>query len=151
MKIDIPIVLFFIPIFMSAQKSGVKDTQSIKGVINQFFESLEKKDSTLMLEVVMREGQVWRIYNDKLESNLDVRPFAEDVSSLKTIPDVREVALDFEIRIDNKIAMAWVPYEFYVEDTFSHCGIDVFTLFRVEGNWKIATAAYSVQKIGCKD
>jgi hypothetical protein len=151
MKIYIPIVLFFIPIFMSGQESGVNDIQSIKGVINQFFESLEKKDSTLMLEVVMREGQVWRIYNDKLESNLDVRPFAEDVSSLKTIPDVREVALDFEIRIDNKIAMAWVPYEFYVEDTFSHCGIDVFTLFRVEGNWKIATAAYSVQKIGCKD
>ncbi len=30
--------------------------------------------------------------------------------------------------IHNGFAMAWVPYEFRVNVTFTHCGIDIFTL-----------------------
>ncbi len=47
------------------------------------------------------------------------------------------------------IAVAWVPYEFTVNGAFSHCGIDVFTLMKRDGNWQIVTAAYTVEKEDC--
>ena len=63
--------------------------------------------------------------------------------------DVKEIAKDFDINIKDGIACAWVPYEFYIEGRFSHCGVDVFTLFEIDGEWMIVSAAYTVEKSNC--
>jgi hypothetical protein len=65
---------------------------------------------------------------------------------MQFLPDVKEIALDFDIRVHNGIAIAWVPYEFWVEGKFSHCGVDAFTFFEMNGNWKIITVAYTIEK-----
>ncbi|WP_422083800.1 nuclear transport factor 2 family protein [Ulvibacterium sp.] len=133
-----------------AQDAKVTDEQKIKHIIHQFFESLEKKDAVLMQETTMDDAQIWRRYNHKKPIEMDMRFSKDDLPKMHTLPDVKEVALDFEISVGNGIAMAWVPYEFWVGDTFSHCGVDAFTLFEVEGKWKIISAAYTVEKEKCK-
>lgn len=148
-KITLLLVLIFA--FSSySQDSKITNEQKIKHVIHQFFESLEKKDAALMQKTTMDEAQIWRRYNNKKPIEMDMRFSKDDLPKMHSLPDVKEVALQFEISVGDGIATAWVPYEFWVEDKFSHCGIDAFTLFEVDGKWKIISAAYTVEKQKCK-
>ena len=118
------LLLLFVTIAYSAysQDSGITNEQKIKQVIKQFFESLEKKDSVLMRLTTMSEAQIWRRYSDKKPVQIDMRFSKDDVPKMHALPDVKELAVNFEITSGNGIATAWVPYGFWVEDKFSHCG-----------------------------
>ncbi len=61
-----------------------------------------------------------------------------------------EPVWDVEIKIDGNLAMAWVPYAFYLGENFSHCGVDVLLLNKEESGWKIFSLADTRQREGCK-
>ena len=44
---------------------------------------------------------------------------------------------DAEVRVAGSLATIWTPYDFYIGSQFSHCGVDVATLMRREGGWRI--------------
>lgn len=44
---------------------------------------------------------------------------------------------DADVRVAGALATIWAPYDFYIGSDFSHCGIDVATLMRRDGGWKI--------------
>ena len=75
--------------------------------------------------------------------------FKEDLKRFDPKIVLQERALSYEIKIHNGMAMAWIPYEFHVNDTFSHCGVDIFSLLKTEGEWKFISASYTVEKEGC--
>jgi hypothetical protein len=43
----------------------------------------------------------------------------------------------------------WAPYDFYIDGEFSHCGVDVFDLIQLEGQWKLANSMYTVIRNDC--
>ena len=47
------------------------------------------------------------------------------------------------------IAVVWTPYEFWSNGKTSHCGIDVFDLFKEQGAWKISHAMWTVEPDAC--
>ena len=48
--------------------------------------------------------------------------------------------------LSGRLAVVWVPYDLYIDGAWSHCGVDAFTLVRLEGGWKIASMAWSVEQ-----
>lgn len=132
-----------------SQESNKVEKEQIKNVIDQFFKAIEKKDSMLMRSTILGDAQVWRRRNNEALPTIDFRFSKDSTPTMSSSPDMKEIALDYDITANNDIAVAWVPYEFWIEDKFSHCGIDVFTLFKIEGEWKIITLAYTVEKVKC--
>lgn len=57
-----------------------------------------------------------------------------------------ERGFDATVQVAGTMAVAWVPYDIYVDGAWSHCGVDVFTLFRVGSGWRIASMAWSVEQ-----
>jgi ketosteroid isomerase-like protein len=55
-----------------------------------------------------------------------------------------------KVMIDGDMAMLWAPYDFHRAGKFSHCGVDQVTLVRQQGQWKIASLAYTVKRAGCE-
>lgn len=51
-----------------------------------------------------------------------------------------------EVRVDGPVAMVWYPYDLYLDGKWSHCGVDIFTLVRHEGKWRIAAMAWSAEQ-----
>ena len=51
-----------------------------------------------------------------------------------------------DVRIAGTIAVVWLPYDLYVDNAWSHCGVDVFTLVLVGERWRIANLTYSVEQ-----
>ncbi len=51
-----------------------------------------------------------------------------------------------EVRISGPIAIVWLPYDIYVNNAWSHCGVDVLTMIKVGTAWRIANFTYSVEQ-----
>lgn len=51
-----------------------------------------------------------------------------------------------EVRVQGPIAVVWYPYDLYIDGKWSHCGVDVFTLMKPTGRWRIVTMAWSAEQ-----
>jgi hypothetical protein len=67
----------------------------------------------------------------------------------KSIVKERMREQDTRVEVHERIAMVWAPYDLWVNEKYSHCGVDVFTLLKTEEGWKIASIAYTIEKKGC--
>eukprot|EP01037_Dinobryon_pediforme_P016381 gene16381-16559_t len=54
-----------------------------------------------------------------------------------------------DIKIDGDLASVWAPYQFYLGDKFSHCGVDVFSLLKTAEGWKIIYIVDTRRKDNC--
>jgi len=92
-------------------------------------------DEAVMFAVVQRDGQTR--YSARTRSGERTRSLAQDIV---------ERGFDVEVRIAGGLATAWVPYDLYIDEEWSHCGIDAFTLISMPEGWRIASLAYSVEQ-----
>lgn len=49
-------------------------------------------------------------------------------------------------RVQDHVAQVWVPYDLYIGKTWSHCGVDAFTLLKSEGRWRVASLIYTIEQ-----
>lgn len=80
----------------------------------------------------------------------------EPVSAFLNVIGTKKPGLKFDeqiqsykILIDGPMAIAWTPYLFYLNDTFSHCGVNVFTLVKRSDEWKILSISDTRRKSDC--
>jgi hypothetical protein len=55
------------------------------------------------------------------------------------------------VMIRGSIAVVWAPYEFQIDGKTSHCGIDVFDFVKLNGEWKVANAMWTVEPDACAE
>ena len=60
--------------------------------------------------------------------------------------DFTERGFDATVRVQDRVAQVWMPYDLYVGDTWSHCGVDAFTLMKTEGRWRVASLVYTIEQ-----
>ncbi|MEP0711925.1 nuclear transport factor 2 family protein [Algoriphagus sp.] len=149
MKINLILLLFVISFNSFSQETNQQEIAAVEHVVNRFFESLEKQDTLLLQEVAFMEGQIWTVNHTVSPARRRMRFFRDDLKSFTSKNSYLETAKSMEVKIHKEMAMAWVPYEFRMNGDFSHCGVDVFTLVKAEGNWKIINLSYTIDKEGC--
>jgi hypothetical protein len=71
----------------------------------------------------------WRIYTER-----------------KGPADFTERGFDATARVQDRVAQVWMPYDLYVGDKWSHCGVDVFTLMKSEGRWRVAALVFTIEQ-----
>lgn len=53
------------------------------------------------------------------------------------------------VLVSGDVASVWAPYDFHNGGTFSHCGIDVFSLLKGATGWRITSITYTIQRNEC--
>jgi hypothetical protein len=53
------------------------------------------------------------------------------------------------VMVDGPMAMAWVPYRFYYQGAFSHCGVNVMLFARGREGWKLVSVTDTRRKDAC--
>ena len=61
----------------------------------------------------------------------------------------RERYWDPIVHVRGGLAVVWTPYEFWRDGTTSHCGIDVFTMSKEQGAWRIADMMWTIEPEAC--
>jgi hypothetical protein len=69
----------------------------------------------------------------------------------KKSPLLREEMYDPKVEVNGDWAMVWGRYVFWVDDKISHCGINQFNLVRIDGTWKIANGASTIDRNDCSE
>ena len=57
---------------------------------------------------------------------------------------------NLKVDVDGGLAHAWMDYEFYLGDKFSHCGVNAMQLVRIAGKWKIIHLIDTRKKAECE-
>ena len=149
-------LLLFILITLSleafAQKKHTQEEKEILLKVQQFFDALENQDTVLFKSILLMDGQTWAISEKENTVKYSMRQFRDIMKTfINPARIIQERMLSSEIKIHDRIAMAWVPYTLDISGKFTHCGIDIFTMLKTSEGWKIASAAYTVEPDGCED
>lgn len=141
------LILLLISINSFAQKKPNPEEKEILLKVQQFFDALEKQDTVLFKSILLTNGQVWAISEKENSAKYSMRQFSDFIKTLiNPARVIQERMLSSEVKIHNRIAMAWVPYTLDISGKFSHCGVDLFTFLKTDEGWKIATAAYTIEQ-----
>jgi hypothetical protein len=133
----------------SAQQTA---TDAVKQTVNNMFTAMRKSDSTL-LRSTFAKGIVFQSVANKKDGTtvLATENPDEFIKAVGTphkgVWDERIVITD--VRIDGDLASVWAPYKFYLDDKFSHCGVDVFQLMKTAAGWKIIYVVDTRRKDNC--
>lgn len=151
MKIALLILTCLISASTFAQSD---DEKGVRAAITQLFDGMRKADTTLLKAVFAPGASLQSIAKNK-EGAVSVRnePITGFIASIgKRKPGELDERLSaYDVKIDAELAIAWTPYVFYFNGQKSHCGVNVFTLVKLNGGWKIQGIIDTRRKEGCPD
>ena len=55
------------------------------------------------------------------------------------------------VMIRGGIAVVWAPYEFWIDGETSHCGVDVVDFVKIDGQWLVSNAMWTVEPEACDE
>jgi len=148
------ITALLISIQSFAQDKNAKDyKEEVKATILEFFDGFHKGDTAKMKKTIDPQMVLKTVVKDK-EGNIrtaqmDIDKFLGAIQNRPAEQKWDERLLSFTIEADGSIANAWTPYEFYLNDNFSHCGVNVFQLYHDGSSWRIMTIADTRKREGC--
>lgn len=138
MKVLIVLVLIFSWGIANAQDN---EKEEVKKAVQMFFDGFHKQDSTLIRSTTGSGIIMQTIGRDKEGTSVvKTSDFNDFLKSIVSIPDsikFQEKLLSYQIKVDGSMANAWTPYELWINDSLSHCGVNSFQLHKEEGTWKI--------------
>ncbi|MBC7890646.1 MAG: nuclear transport factor 2 family protein [Sphingobacteriaceae bacterium] len=113
---------------------------AVQATIDRLFEGMKKGDSSLVRSIFHSTARLQTAYMSKegkpLLQSEAIAGFVKAVGTPhKEVWDER--ISGYNIRIDDNLATAWTPYEFYVDGKYLHEGVNAFQLFRSPEGWKI--------------
>ncbi|WP_430928281.1 nuclear transport factor 2 family protein [Polaribacter marinivivus] len=149
----IPFLLLLISsLVITAQEKN--EQQEVKKVIETFFIGLHKGDSTIMKSTLHKDIKIQTTFTNreglKNLNNQSRQALLTGVANKKPENVYLEKLLSYDIKIDGNLASVWTPYEFYLNDNFSHCGANSFQLFNNNGKWQIIYIVDMRRRDNCK-
>lgn len=149
----IPFLLLLISsLVITAQEKN--EQQEVKKVIETFFMGLHKGDSTIMKSTLHKDIKIQTTFTNREGlKNLNTQSrqaLLTSVANKKPENVYLEKLLSYDIKIDGNLTSVWTPYEFYLNDNFSHCGANSFQLFNNNGKWQIIYIIDMRRRDNCK-
>jgi hypothetical protein len=121
----------------------------IMGTVNALFDGMRAGDSTKVRNAFALGGTMMSVPENPKDSialkKSSIDGFVKAVG--RPHPDKwDEQIFHPKISVDGPMAIVWAPYKFYLGKTFSHCGVNVFTLIKISSGWKITSVTDTRRK-----
>ncbi len=123
---------------------NAEQQQAVLAPITQLFDAMAKRDAAAIKKPLLSGGTMV-LMRDGKPIQMTFEDFADRVGKPGTT-HTQERIHDPLVRIDQDLAVVWAPFEFLVDDKVDHCGTDLFTLVRTDGQWVIASVADTARK-----
>ncbi|ASZ13973.1 nuclear transport factor 2 family protein [Chitinophaga pendula] len=153
---SLPILAIYLSSFIAPPampiQSQADEEAAVKRAIGQMFTGMRNGDSSMVKDVFTEEAVLQSIATDAAgKTKVRTTPIAAFVKAVGTPhTDVWDEQIIFDkISIDDQLAAVWTPYNFYLGNKFSHCGVNSFQLAKVNGKWKIVYLIDTRRKINC--
>lgn len=128
------------------------DSTDVRAVIDQLFEGMRTGDSSLVAATFHRDIQMISAFNNKEGEPNSVMGSAEEFKNAVGTPheDIWDERIsNVKIQLDGNLAQVWMNYSFYLNDKFSHCGVNAVQLIRTNNGWKMIHLADTRRLTDC--
>ena len=128
------------------------EAEAVRKTIRNFFDGMRKGDSTLVRSTIAPGAVFHTLASRNGTTQLRTENPADFVKAVGTPhKEVWDERITFDkVLIDANLASVWTPYEFYLGNTFSHCGYNSFQLVKLADGWRIAHVIDTRRKEKCK-
>lgn len=130
---------------LPAASQDPTDHAAVVAVADSALTAITRGDMTALTDLMLPEAVLFPTSTREGLTRYRVRTRAEQRASTSRAT-ITERGFRPEVRVNGPVAMVWYPYDLYVDGKWSHCGVDVFTLIRNEGRWRIATMTWSAEQ-----
>jgi len=124
----------------------------IRTSVDKLFDGMRSGDSSMVRSVFTKQATLTSASIIEKDSVLINVSKADDFVTAVGKPHPQkwdERISNVKISIDGPMAIVWAPYKFYRGETFSHCGVNVFTMIKGKNGWKINAITDTRRKIDC--
>jgi hypothetical protein len=119
------------------------DAHAALASFQAFLDGLGRRDSGAMRAHALPGGHATLMRNGK-PVQLTLEELIQPVSAPGS--DSHEERInDPLVRVDNDVAVVWARFVFLINGKSDHCGRDVATLLKIDGEWLIASVEDTVQ------
>lgn len=127
-----------------AAPTGVRDKQAVLAPVQALFAGMTQRDAAAMRAPLLPGGSMVLMRDGK-----PVQMTFDDFAARVAKPGMTHIEERIHaplVRIDNDLAVVWAPFDFLVDGKVDHCGTDLFSLVRQNGQWLIAGIADTGRK-----
>jgi len=127
------------------------DETAAIATVQRFFDAMAAPDGAAVAAVTLPAGVFTSIRPAPGGGTKIGRVTVEDfIKSLR--PGLHEAMWSPKVVLRGTLmATVTAPYEFKLDGKSLHCGIDVFDLAKVDGQWKIAAATWTAEPDACPE
>ena len=123
----------------------------ILATVQQFFDALANRDTAAMRKIVP-PGSIYTAVRSQADGTSIVgRMIADETFNKEIGPGYLERMWAPAVSRRGPMATVSAPYEFQLNGKTTHCGVDVFGLVQVEGEWKIASLMWTQEPDACPE
>ncbi len=132
----------------SSSEAGQDEEAAVVATVQRLFEAMRTSDGDMAASVFHTDARLGRAGPDGIRFS-GVAGFVERIGQPKEeVWD--EPIWDWEVQVDERLAQMWTKYAFYLDDGFSHCGIDAIQLYRSDGaGWQITQLVDTSRQEDC--
>ena len=113
---------------------------AVRAVIDTFFQGMRVGDSAMVAKTLHPEADLYTTFFDRSGNPQVVSETVQGFLEAVGTPHEEmwdERISNVKIQISDNLASVWMDYEFYVDTTFSHSGVNAFQLVYLKGTWQI--------------
>jgi hypothetical protein len=134
-----------------AQAGPRQDRGEVLAAVQSLFDAMAAHDQAALMAAVIPEGRITSHRVRDGQVSLRTTGWAEWAQQVAGATQrLEERMVDPQVRIRGSLATVWTEYTFHIDGTFSHCGIDLFDLAKVDGRWRILNISYTAETEGCR-
>lgn len=145
------LVLLLFLAAVPAQAGPREERREVLAAVQRLFDAMAARDQSALMAAVIPDG---RITSHRVrDGQVIVRTsgWAEWAQQVAAATQTLEERMhDPQVRIRGSLATVWTEYSFHFNGTFSHCGIDLFDLAKVDGRWRVLNISYTAETEGCR-
>ena len=142
--------LLFASAASNAQQSH-PEYAAVMQVVDSFFRSINTGDGELLASLEVEGAQILNIREDTAGEYEFLSRGWFGPGNFSSDNQLTERYWDEELLISDLLAVFWAPYDCHVDGEFSHGGVDVLNLIKIDDEWKIGHAMWTIRRPDCED
>jgi hypothetical protein len=145
------LALLLLALAAPAQAGQGAERRAILSTVQSFFDALAARDQAAIMALVVPEGRITSHRVRDGRTVVQTGGWADWAAGLAGVNEPLEERMYApQVRIRGSLATVWTEYSFRRNGAFSHCGIDLFDLAKIDGRWRILNISYTVETEGCR-
>jgi hypothetical protein len=128
-----------------------QERRDVLAAVQRLFDAMAAHDQAALMAAVIPEGRITSHRVRDGQVSLHASGWTEWAQQVAGATQrLEERMYDPQVRIRGSLATVWTSYTFHIDGAFSHCGIDLFDLAKVDGRWRILNISYTAETEGCR-